>query len=57
MQDQEIENMSNIIVGLDIGTTKIAVMVGRKNKYGKLEILATAKAVSSSLLFLSYVRI
>ena len=49
MQDQKIENMSNIIVGLDIGTTKIAVMVGRKNKYGKLEILATAKAVSNGV--------
>ena len=49
MQDQEIENMSNIIVGLDIGTTKIAVMVGRKNKYDKLEILATAKAVSNGV--------
>ena len=33
MQDKEIKNMSDIIVGLDIGTTKIAIMVGRKNKY------------------------
>ena len=41
--------MSDIIVGLDIGTTKIAIMVGRKNKYGKLEILATAKAVSNGV--------
>ena len=49
MQDQEIKNMSDIIVGLDIGTTKIAIMVGRKNKYGKLEILATAKAVSNGV--------
>ena len=49
MQDQKTENMSNIIVGLDIGTTKIAVMVGRKNKYGKLEILATAKAISNGV--------
>ena len=49
MQDQKIENMSNIIVGLDIGTTKIAIMVGRKNKYGKLEILATAKAISNGV--------
>ena len=49
MQDQEIKNMSNIIVGLDIGTTKIAIMVGRKNKFGKLEILATAKAVSNGV--------
>ena len=28
-----------IIVGLDIGTTKIAAIAGRKNEYGKLEIL------------------
>ena len=30
------------MVGLDIGTTKISVMIGRKNQYGKLEILGTA---------------
>lgn len=30
---------SDIIVGLDIGTTKIACIVGRKNEHGKLEIL------------------
>lgn len=30
---------SEIIVGLDIGTTKIACIVGRKNEHGKLEIL------------------
>ena len=30
---------SPIIVGLDIGTTKIAVVAGRKDEYGKLEIL------------------
>ena len=35
MQEIENKNMSDIIVGLDIGTTKIAIMVGRKNKYGK----------------------
>jgi len=28
-----------IIVGLDIGTTKIAVIVGQKNDHGKVEIL------------------
>tara|TARA_B100000945_G_C20406887_1_gene610511 strand:- start:525 stop:1814 length:1290 start_codon:yes stop_codon:yes gene_type:complete len=39
-------NEGEYIVGLDIGTTKISVMVGRKNKYGKLEILGTGKAVS-----------
>ena len=31
---------SNIcVVGLDIGTTKIAALVGRRNEYGKIEIL------------------
>jgi cell division protein FtsA len=34
---------SEIIVGLDIGTTKIAVIVGRKNEYGKIEILGYGK--------------
>jgi len=35
-----------IIVGLDIGTTKIAALVGRKNEFGKLEILGMGKAES-----------
>ncbi len=39
-------NEGEYIVGLDIGTTKISVMVGRRNQYGKLEILGTGKAVS-----------
>ena len=39
-------NQNPIIVGLDIGTTKIAVIAGRKNEYGKLEILAFGKAPS-----------
>ena len=38
--------MSEIIVGLDIGTTKIACMVGRKNEYGKIEILGMGKSQS-----------
>ena len=29
----------NLAVGLDIGTTKIVAMIGRKNEYGKVEIL------------------
>ena len=28
-----------IVVGLDIGTTKICAIVGRKNEFGKLEVL------------------
>jgi cell division protein FtsA len=33
-------------VGLDIGTTKIVAMIGRKNEYGKLEILGVGRSKS-----------
>ncbi len=36
----------NIAVGLDIGTSKIVAMIGRKNEYGKVEILGIGKAKS-----------
>src|SRR3954466_15313573 len=35
-----------IIVGLDIGTTKVVAIAGRKNSFGKLEILGFGKAES-----------
>lgn len=37
---------SDLIVGLDIGTTKIACLVGVKNEHGKIEILGVGKAPS-----------
>jgi len=37
---------SDIIVGLDIGTTKIVCMVGKRNEYGKIEILGMGKSES-----------
>lgn len=37
------------IVGLDIGTTKISVMIGKKNQNGKLEILSNGCSVSSGV--------
>ncbi|NGY36157.1 cell division protein FtsA [Flavobacterium sp. XN-5] len=36
----------NVAVGLDIGTTKIVAMIGKKNEYGKLEILGVGKSKS-----------
>ncbi|RXK81227.1 cell division protein FtsA [Filimonas effusa] len=42
-------NEAPIIVGLDIGTTKIAAIAGRKNEYGKLEILGFGRANSSGV--------
>jgi cell division protein FtsA len=41
-----MKNEQPIIVGLDIGTTKIAAIAGRKNEFGKLEILGFGKASS-----------
>ena len=38
------EQEQPIIVGLDIGTTKIAAIAGRKNEFGKLEILGFGRA-------------
>ena len=37
---------NQVAVGLDIGTTKIVAMIGRKNEFGKIEVLGTGKAVS-----------
>lgn len=39
-----------IIVGLDIGTTKICAIIGRKNEFGKLEVLGMGKAVSDGVI-------
>ena len=39
-----------IVVGLDIGTTKICAIAGRKNEYGKLEVLGMGKAVSDGVI-------
>ncbi|MFM2385932.1 MAG: cell division protein FtsA [Bacteroidota bacterium] len=38
-----------IIVGLDIGTTKVAAIAGRRNAIGKLEILGFGRADSSGV--------
>lgn len=39
-------NQSRIVVGLDIGTTKIACFVGKKNEHGKIEIISMGKSES-----------
>ncbi|EAR13118.1 cell division protein FtsA [Polaribacter irgensii 23-P] len=37
---------NKIAVGLDIGTTKIIAMIGRKNEYNKIEVIGIGKAKS-----------
>ena len=45
-----IENLDNqqqnVVVALDIGTTKVCAIAGRKNEHGKLEILGVGKVDS-----------
>ena len=45
-----MENNTRIAVGLDIGTTKITVIVGLKNEHGKIEILGMGKAPSTGVM-------
>jgi cell division protein FtsA len=45
----EFENESPIIVGLDIGTTKICVTVGRRSGNNKIELLGVGKAESAGV--------
>jgi cell division protein FtsA len=47
--DNGVVNTNPVIVGLDIGTTKIAAIAGRKNEYGKLEILGFGRANSNGV--------
>ena len=42
----DMDKSRNIVVGLDIGTTKISLMVGKMNEYKKLEIVAQGKSES-----------
>jgi cell division protein FtsA len=45
-----MEQQGKIAVGLDIGTTKISVMIGRRNEFGKIEILGMGKAPSAGVM-------
>ncbi len=45
----EIEKENPIIVGLDIGTTKICVTVGRRSGSNKIELLGVGKAESAGV--------
>ena len=38
-----------IVVGLDIGTTKVCAIVGRKNEFGKIDILGVGQALSTGV--------
>ena len=42
-QHNKIMEQTNFSVGLDIGTTKIVALVGRKNEFNKVEILGVGE--------------
>jgi cell division protein FtsA len=44
-----MDNTNDIVAGLDIGTTKIACIVGRRNEQGKIEILGMGKSRSEGV--------
>ncbi len=44
-----MDNHQDIVAGLDIGTTKIACIVGRRNEQGKIEILGMGKSRSEGV--------
>jgi len=46
LQRLKIMEQKNISVGLDIGTTKIVALVGKKNEFNKVEILGLGKSKS-----------
>lgn len=41
-----MKNHSPIVVGLDIGTTKICTVIARRNEFGKVEVLGVGQAPS-----------
>lgn len=46
MNNSKERNASEIVVGLDIGTTKIACLVGKRTEHGKIEIIGMGTSPS-----------
>lgn len=44
------QNRNDVVLALDIGTTKVCAMAGRKNEYGKIEVLGFSKVESEGVL-------
>ena len=50
MMTELVPQASDVVVALDIGTTKICCMAGRRNEHGKLEVLGLGKVESAGVL-------
>ncbi|MEC9209495.1 MAG: cell division protein FtsA [Bacteroidota bacterium] len=49
MKEDKQLPIGTFMVGLDIGTTKISIIIGKKDQYGKLEILGTGRVISNGV--------
>src|SRR6476646_9161111 len=46
MEKKLTEQAENVVCAIDIGTSKVAALVGRRNQYGKIEILGIGNCPS-----------
>jgi cell division protein FtsA len=46
MENEVKNNMQNVVCAIDIGTSKVAALVGKKNQFGKIEILGIGNCPS-----------
>ncbi len=46
MENMLIDPAENVVCAIDIGTSKVAALVGRRNQYGKIEILGIGNCPS-----------
>lgn len=49
MSSEKSTSSEKIVVGLDIGTTKICAIVGKRNEFGKINILGVGKSHSDGV--------
>ena len=45
----ELQNISDVVVAIDIGTTKVCAIAGRKNEYDKIEIVGVGTVSSEGV--------
>lgn len=50
MEKTDLKPINDAIVAVDIGTTKVCAVVGRRNEHGKLEVLGFGKVASEGVL-------
>jgi len=49
MNQTNVTNNNDVIVAIDIGTTKVCAIAGRKNEYDKIDIVGVGTVVSEGV--------